>query len=59
MQDAHPATQERIFPIVMGFWQARALSLATELGVILASGFPSLQVSSLLEMPVWEELPGE
>jgi len=39
--------------------QARALALATELGVVLASGFPSLQVSSLLEMPVWEELPVE
>lgn len=33
MQNAQPAPQERIFPIVTGFWQARALALATELGL--------------------------
>lgn len=40
MQDAQPAPQERIFPIVMGFWQARALAVATELGLaeLLAEG---------------------
>jgi hypothetical protein len=33
MQNTQPAPQERIFPIVMGFWQARALVVATELGL--------------------------
>ena len=33
MQNARPTPQERIFPIVMGFWQARALAVATELGL--------------------------
>ena len=40
MQNARPTPQERIFPIVMGFWQARALAVATELGLaeLLAEG---------------------
>lgn len=33
MQNAKPAPQERIFPIVMGFWQARALAVAADLGL--------------------------
>jgi hypothetical protein len=27
------APQERILPIVLGYWQARAIAVATELGV--------------------------
>jgi hypothetical protein len=33
MQNAKPAPQEQIFPIIIGFWQARALAVATELGL--------------------------
>ena len=33
MQNAKPAPQEQIFPIVLGFWQARALAVATDLGL--------------------------
>jgi len=33
MQNAQPTPQERIFPIVIGFWHARALAVATELGL--------------------------
>lgn len=33
MQDTQPALQERIFPIVMGFWRARTLAVATELSL--------------------------
>jgi predicted transcriptional regulator len=34
------ARQERILPIVLGYWQARAIAVATELGVpdLLAEG---------------------
>ena len=40
MQNTKPAPQEQIFSIVLGFWQARALAVATELGVpdLLAEG---------------------
>jgi hypothetical protein len=40
MQNAISAPQEQILPIVMGFWQARALAVATELGLpeFLAEG---------------------
>ena len=40
MENAQPAPQKRIFPMVMGFWQARALAVATELGLaeLLAEG---------------------
>jgi O-methyltransferase domain/Dimerisation domain len=40
MQNTKPAPQEQILPIVLGFWQARALAVATELGVpdLLAEG---------------------
>ena len=33
MEDAQPKPQDRIFPIVMGFWQARAFAVATDLGI--------------------------
>jgi Dimerisation domain len=35
-----PAPEEQILPLVMGFWQARALAVATELGLsdLLAEG---------------------
>src|SRR6266404_5090544 len=35
-----PASQEQIFPIVLAFWQTRALAVATELGLpdLLAEG---------------------
>ena len=33
MQNTKPAPQEQIFSIVLGFWQARALAVATELGL--------------------------
>lgn len=35
-----PAPEEQILPLVMGFWQARALAVATELGLpdLLAAG---------------------
>ena len=40
MQSAQPAPQERILPIVIGFWQARAIAVAVELGLaeLLAEG---------------------
>ena len=40
MQNTKPAPQEQILPIVLGFWQARALAVATELGLpdLLAKG---------------------
>jgi len=40
MQNTKPAPQEQIFSIVLGFWQARALAVATELGLpdLLADG---------------------
>jgi len=40
MQNAKPAPQERVSSMVMGFWQARALAVATELGLaeLLAEG---------------------
>ena len=33
MQNTKPAPHEQIFSIVLGFWQARALAVATELGL--------------------------
>ena len=47
MQNTNPAPQEQILPIVLGFWQARALAVATELGLadLLAEG--SLHVDEL------------
>ena len=33
MQNTKPAPNEQIFSIVVGFWQARALAVATELGL--------------------------
>ena len=33
MQNTKPVPQEQIFSIVLGFWQARALAVATELGL--------------------------
>ena len=40
MQNTKPAPQEQIFSTVVGFWQARALAVAAELGVpsLLAEG---------------------
>src|SRR5262249_37947705 len=40
MQNTKPVPQEQIFSIVLGFWQARALAVATELGLpdLLADG---------------------
>ena len=40
MQNTKPAPQEQILSIVLGFWQARALAVATELGLpdLLADG---------------------
>jgi hypothetical protein len=40
MQNTKPALQEQIFSIVLGFWKARALAVATELGLpdLLAEG---------------------
>ena len=40
MKNITPAPHEQIFSIVLGFWQARALAVATELGVpdLLAEG---------------------
>jgi hypothetical protein len=40
MQNTKSAPQEQILPIVLGFWQARALAVATELGLpdLLAKG---------------------
>src|SRR5262245_64577967 len=40
MKHITPAPHEQIFSIVLGFWQARALAVATELGVpdLLAEG---------------------
>jgi O-methyltransferase domain/Dimerisation domain len=40
MQNTKLAPQEQILPIVLGFWQARALAVATELGLpdLLAEG---------------------
>ena len=40
MQNTKPAPHEQILSIVLGFWQARALAVATELGVpdLLAEG---------------------
>jgi O-methyltransferase domain/Dimerisation domain len=40
MQNEQPAPQEQILPIVIGFWQARALAVAAELGLaeLLAEG---------------------
>jgi predicted Rossmann fold nucleotide-binding protein DprA/Smf involved in DNA uptake len=40
MQNTKPAPHEQIFSTVLGFWQARALAVATELGVLdlLAEG---------------------
>ena len=32
MQNTKPAPHEQIFSAVLGFWQARALAVATELG---------------------------
>jgi len=32
MPNTKPAPQEQILPIVLGFWQARALAVATDLG---------------------------
>lgn len=42
MPNARPAPHEQIFPIVMGFWQARAFAVATQLGLaeFLAEGVP-------------------
>src|ERR1700724_2737790 len=47
MQNTTTAPHERIFSTVLGFWQARALAVATELGVpdLLAEG--PLHVSDL------------
>src|SRR5258705_9129540 len=33
MQDIKPAPHEQIFSVLLGFWQARALAVATELGL--------------------------
>lgn len=40
MKNTQPAPQEQISSIILGFWQARALAVATELGVpdLLAEG---------------------
>ncbi len=40
MPNTKPAPQEQILPIVLGFWQARALAVATDLGLpdLLAEG---------------------
>src|SRR5215813_5423444 len=40
MQNTKSAPNEQIFSIVLGFWQARALAVATELGLpdLLAKG---------------------
>ena len=40
MKNTKPSPHEQIFSIVLGFWQARALTVATELGVpdLLAEG---------------------
>src|SRR5262249_17122177 len=40
MQNTKPAPHEQVFSIVVGFWQARALAVATELGLsdLLAEG---------------------
>jgi O-methyltransferase domain/Dimerisation domain len=40
LQNTKPTPQEQIFSIVLGFWQARALAVATELGLsdLLAEG---------------------
>jgi len=40
MQNTKPVPQEQIFSIALGFWQARALAVATELGLpaLLAEG---------------------
>jgi hypothetical protein len=42
-----PASQEQIFPVVLAFWQARALAFATELGLpdLLAEGPFMLAIS--------------
>jgi hypothetical protein len=33
MQNTKPTPHEQIFSTVLGFWQARALAVATDLGV--------------------------
>jgi hypothetical protein len=33
MKNTNPIPQEQIFSIVLGFWQARALAVVTELGL--------------------------
>jgi hypothetical protein len=33
MQDIKPAPHERIFSVLLGFWQARAIAVATESGL--------------------------
>jgi Dimerisation domain len=40
VKSTQPVPQEQIFSIVLGFWQARALAVATELGLpdLLAEG---------------------
>jgi hypothetical protein len=53
MQNTKPAPHEQIFSIVLGFWQARALAVATELGLpdLLAEGPLDVdQLSSRIKM---------
>jgi hypothetical protein len=42
MQNTKPAPHEQILSLILGSWQARALALATELGLsdLLAAGSP-------------------